>query len=238
MISGQKITHAVESMPLYPSSRVFEWGTTLVVASHPDDETLGCGGAIALLRQMGYRVRVLIVSDGNDAPQAENKSFSLEKLGICEEAVTKLNIAGSLVPASSEPGFEELVRVCRNEIGNFLPETVLLPWRRDPNRDRRAVWQIVRQALQDEALPVRQLENSVNSWESYVPSHLPKPDEAVSWRLDTSTVAGQKLQALGRQDLQYQISTEDASSQHYTFSSDVGEQTLSGWEIYLEPHFT
>lgn len=38
---------------------------TLIVAPHPDDESLGCGGAIALLRQLGGAVKVLVVSDGN-----------------------------------------------------------------------------------------------------------------------------------------------------------------------------
>lgn len=36
----------------------------LVVAPHPDDETLGCGGTLALLRRRGCSVRVLVVTDG------------------------------------------------------------------------------------------------------------------------------------------------------------------------------
>jgi LmbE family N-acetylglucosaminyl deacetylase len=37
----------------------------LVVAPHPDDETLGCGGLIADLSLTGFAVRVVIVSDGS-----------------------------------------------------------------------------------------------------------------------------------------------------------------------------
>ncbi|MGE3880112.1 MAG: PIG-L deacetylase family protein [Planctomycetota bacterium] len=38
---------------------------TLVVAPHPDDETLGCGGTIARLRALGARVDVVVCTDGS-----------------------------------------------------------------------------------------------------------------------------------------------------------------------------
>jgi LmbE family N-acetylglucosaminyl deacetylase len=46
-----------------------EWSSTgnetvLVIAPHPDDETLGCGGIIALQSRAGDKVYVLIVTDG------------------------------------------------------------------------------------------------------------------------------------------------------------------------------
>lgn len=39
-------------------------GTVLVLAPHPDDESLGCGGAIALHHRQGDRVKVVFVTDG------------------------------------------------------------------------------------------------------------------------------------------------------------------------------
>jgi LmbE family N-acetylglucosaminyl deacetylase len=45
-------------------SRPRRAGTALVIAPHPDDETLACGGAIALRRRAGQRVVVLFVTDG------------------------------------------------------------------------------------------------------------------------------------------------------------------------------
>ena len=38
--------------------------SVLVVAAHPDDESLGCGGAIARLAAQGSIVRVAFMSDG------------------------------------------------------------------------------------------------------------------------------------------------------------------------------
>jgi LmbE family N-acetylglucosaminyl deacetylase len=37
---------------------------TLVLAAHPDDEILGCGGTIARLRKAGEEVRVVILGEG------------------------------------------------------------------------------------------------------------------------------------------------------------------------------
>lgn len=39
-------------------------GSVLVLAPHPDDESLGCGGAIALHHRQGDRVKVVFATDG------------------------------------------------------------------------------------------------------------------------------------------------------------------------------
>jgi LmbE family N-acetylglucosaminyl deacetylase len=47
--------------------------TVLIVAAHPDDEVLGCGGTIARLAQEGHEVRVAILAEGmtSRSPQRE-----------------------------------------------------------------------------------------------------------------------------------------------------------------------
>jgi LmbE family N-acetylglucosaminyl deacetylase len=60
----------------------------LVLAPHPDDEAIGCGGLIALHRREGRRVRVVVVTDGaeaGDAAQREAESrAALTALGGAE----------------------------------------------------------------------------------------------------------------------------------------------------------
>jgi LmbE family N-acetylglucosaminyl deacetylase len=46
---------------------MFERGKVLVVAAHPDDEVLGCGGTIAALAAAGREVHVLLLADGESS---------------------------------------------------------------------------------------------------------------------------------------------------------------------------
>ena len=41
----------------------------LVIAAHPDDEVLGCGGTIARHADSGDQVQVLIVAEGSTSRQ-------------------------------------------------------------------------------------------------------------------------------------------------------------------------
>ncbi|MGE4351884.1 MAG: PIG-L deacetylase family protein [Bdellovibrionales bacterium] len=41
-------------------------GPLLVIAPHPDDETLGCGGLIRRYRDKGHLVRIVVVTDGGE----------------------------------------------------------------------------------------------------------------------------------------------------------------------------
>ena len=59
--------------PLLLAARTVAWATiddltgdgdVVLLAPHPDDETLGCGGAIAALSEIGRRVQVVVVTDG------------------------------------------------------------------------------------------------------------------------------------------------------------------------------
>jgi LmbE family N-acetylglucosaminyl deacetylase len=46
------------------------WGDVVVVAPHPDDETLGAGGLICAATASGRRVRVVVCTDGEAASEA------------------------------------------------------------------------------------------------------------------------------------------------------------------------
>lgn len=46
-----------------------EANRVLILAPHPDDETLGCGGTIALYTSKGSEVRIVIISDGGQISQ-------------------------------------------------------------------------------------------------------------------------------------------------------------------------
>jgi LmbE family N-acetylglucosaminyl deacetylase len=74
---------------------------TLVLAPHPDDETLGCGATIARLRSRGIAVHVVLVSDGGLSPRPagmsradlvrlrrEEAQQALERLGVGESCTT------------------------------------------------------------------------------------------------------------------------------------------------------
>ena len=80
-------------------SSAVELNRVLVVAAHPDDEVLGCGGTIARHADVGDEVQVLIVAEGATSRlQQRNRIQAGEELSALAHAAHKageiLGVAG------------------------------------------------------------------------------------------------------------------------------------------------
>lgn len=119
--------------------------TVLIVAVHPDDESLGCGGTILKLKKTGCRVHWLICTTIN-----ESAGYSVEKIKLREEEIIKV---------SEEYGFDSIENLnlsttkvdeyktsylidCFSSIINKIkPEIIFLPFRGDVHSDHRKIFE-------------------------------------------------------------------------------------------------
>ncbi|HEY0787056.1 MAG TPA: PIG-L family deacetylase, partial [Thermoanaerobaculia bacterium] len=100
----------------------------LVVAPHPDDETIGCGGLLALHVAEGRDCRVIVVTDGSAHAGAS-------PAGRREEEVRRaLTILGSaeveflgIPDRQAEESAAEIASMLAEQIQTFRPDLLLLP---------------------------------------------------------------------------------------------------------------
>lgn len=235
------------ALPLRSESTVTEFGSTLVVAPHPDDESLGCGGAIALLRSVGCAVQVLVISDGTlshprsrryPAPalralrEAETQ-LALSILGVDPGAVTFLRLQDGSIPTSEAVGFEQTVSACRKYLVKRAPKTIFLPWRWDPHPDHRATWQLIRTALMCLQLSPHLIEYPIWDWDPEQRGILPQSDAVTGWRLDISSVLELKLRAIAAYRSQTTNLIND-DPDGFRLTPEMLTNFAQPWEVYLE----
>lgn len=74
--------------------------STLVVAAHPDDEILGCGGTITRLAREGHEVRIAILAEGMSSRYPHREDADQQQLG---------HLHGRAQQAADKVGAKELV---------------------------------------------------------------------------------------------------------------------------------
>lgn len=220
-------------------------GTTLVVAPHPDDETLGCGGLIALLRRCGQPVYAVLVSDGSQshpgsfqfdamarrAVRAEEWQQALACLGVAPAHLHHLDWPDGQVPGPGDPRFAAGVQHLRGWLSDLGPNTVLLPWRRDPHPDHRATHALFAGAMR--GLRLRCLEYTVWLGERAAPGDEPRPGEVRAWRLDIRPVLAAKQQAVACHRSQLgQVFVDDDKG--FVLPSSLLAQARMPFEHYFE----
>ena len=92
-----------ERHPLRPGDSVRTLGRTVVLAPHPDDESLGCGGLLARLAAHGVPARVVVVTDGAQSHPG-SAAYPPERLRALREAEARAAVAALLervLPTSS-----------------------------------------------------------------------------------------------------------------------------------------
>ena len=185
-------------------------GPTLVVAPHPDDESIGCGGLVAMLCLREVPVSVVLVSDGtmshpNSArfPPAARHAL---RLGEMREALACLGAAATIpielgcrdgdVPCTGHSGFAAAASALADALNTTAARTLVAPWRRDPHPDHRASSELARAARDMVERPLRFIEYAVWLEDRGGDDEQPQPDELREWRLDISSVVDRKLAAV------------------------------------------
>jgi LmbE family N-acetylglucosaminyl deacetylase len=218
---------------------------TLIIAPHPDDETLGCGGAIALLRRMNLPVAVALVSDGSKShPNSqkypapvlqelrEKESIAaLNILGVESKDITFFRLPDGNVPNLGEAEFDCAIELFQSYLNRLTPMTIFLPWRGDPHRDHRASWQLINAAIEKLAISPRLIEYPIWTWERQQTSDL--FESAKAWKLDISNVLDLKLQAIAQYRSQISDLIDD-DPEGFRLTPEILKHFTHPWEIYLE----
>ncbi len=139
-----------DALPFGSLSDIIGDGGVVVVAPHPDDESLGCGGLLAACVEEGRSARVVVVSDGA-ASHTNSRRFPQAVLRDLRECETRtacaalglpaepifLALPDSAVPSSgavAEAAIDMIAAVAKH----IAASTLLVTWHRDPHCDHEA----------------------------------------------------------------------------------------------------
>lgn len=135
----------LEPCPLPRILTPMENGRVIVFAPHQDDETLGCGGTLALLRKKGCEIKIIFVTDGAGAGGLPEGSAVIRR----KEAIAALAAIGvdDLVFLDepdgnfhNSPEFEQKIMALLHQ---FRPDWLFLPSVLDYHRDHVATGQAI-----------------------------------------------------------------------------------------------
>lgn len=241
----------MSSVPLASQGEDDAWldslGACLVLAPHPDDESLGCGGLIALLRRRGATVWVVLVSDGSQSHPGSRRfppdarialrraemERALHILGVDAADLHVLELPDGAVPNAHRPGFAPAVLRIAEMARRCGARTLLAPWRRDPHRDHRAVSAMARavRGRSPEALGI--VEYGVWTQERGSSADWPRSGEMDEHRLDVSSVVALKARAVAAHASQHgQVILDDPGG--FTLPASLLEHCIVPTETYWQ----
>jgi N-acetylglucosamine malate deacetylase 1 len=134
---------------------------TLIISPHQDDETLGCGGVIALKRDQNVSVHVAFVTDGaashvwhpefaqgEIAPVRQQESLeALQILGVPCENVHFLNQPDGQLKWIETDRQQQIVTQLTNLIHLTQPEEIYVTHAKDRSSDHEVTHGLVEQAI-------------------------------------------------------------------------------------------
>jgi LmbE family N-acetylglucosaminyl deacetylase len=187
--------------------------TTMILAPHPDDESLGCGGLIAQSCARGRPPVVVVLTDGTGShpsspsyPPARLRDLrereatkAVALLGLPPERIYFLRLRDGHMPQTGrlyEATVERVLRLFREHYCT----TIFAPWFYDPHCDHQAT-QLVARAV------VSKVEASLFSypvWGWLLPSDAASAKESITgWRLDIRQQLARKRGAIREHKSQY-----------------------------------
>ena len=121
----------------------------LVIAAHPDDELLGCGGTVALHSKNGDIVRSIIMCEGeshrNVVQKSDNESHSEQAAKVL--GVEKVDAIGLLDQKLDTLTLVEIITPIEQVISEFQPNIIYCQYGGDINRDHELLFKALMVAV-------------------------------------------------------------------------------------------
>lgn len=139
---------------------MLENNSVLIVAAHPDDEVLGCGGTIARLVQNRFRVHIAILGEGITSRYADREKVNrslVQKLHLqSHKAVQALGVKNIQLFEFPDNRFDtvpllEVVKIIEKLVTEIQPSTIYTHHNADLNIDH----QIVHRAVLTATRPIK-----------------------------------------------------------------------------------
>ena len=180
-------------------------GCALVLAPHPDDESLGCGGLIAEACAHGEPPLVVVLTDGAGShpnsiayPPARLRALreaetraAVACLGLAPERVVFLRTRDTHAPADG-PELVELASRITGLVKVFGCRSILASWAGDPHCDHAAAHRIAATAAASADVPHR----AYAVWGLTLPPDTAVDGPPTGWRLDVSSRLPAKRRAI------------------------------------------
>ncbi|HVB68597.1 MAG TPA: PIG-L family deacetylase [Acetobacteraceae bacterium] len=206
MVPATDVLTAMLHLPLVSVEAVTNARPLLVLAPHPDDESLGCGGLIAACCAAGHDVRVLVITDGAAshtgsaryppsrlaALRQSETAAAMAALGLPRDRLEFLGLPDGRAPLRGGKFREVVDRVAAFAAASGIG-SICTTWAHDPHRDHRAAHLLGRVAAQE--VGARLLCYPVWGWT--LPAYSWLPDEPVfGVRLDIADHLAAKREAI------------------------------------------
>ncbi len=231
------------NLPIADVDTIVGRGRTLILAPHPDDESLGCGGLIAELCRQGRTPLVVVLTDGTGSHpgsstmnaaalqrlREQEATDAVRALGLTDtDALVFMRLRDTAAPHAG-PAFEEAVTRLAALAADC--ETICAPWAHDPHCDHVAAHLMAcavaaRTGIRHRAYPVW-------GWTLPRDTSLP-PGQARGWRLDIARDVSAKRSAVTAHRSQHGCLIDD-DPEGFTLPSALLTACLRPYEVYLKP---
>jgi LmbE family N-acetylglucosaminyl deacetylase len=233
----------IRLLPTKPFEAAFGQGQIMVLAPHPDDESLGCGGLIAEACRRGRPPVVVILTDGSKS-HPNSPSFPAERLRALREDETRAAMcelglpSGRLVflryPDSEAPREGAGLQVAADHVARLIADRncsiVAVSWKHDPHCDHLAAAAVAEVACR--LTGAKLLAYPVWSWTLSPDSQIDEMDIA-GFRLDVARHLPAKRAAIEAHRSQYAgIITDDPEG--FQMRPDFIDMFLEPTEYYID----
>ena len=241
---ADEFLHAADDLPLGSLDQIAGPGGLVIVAPHPDDESLGCGGLIAEARMRGRPVRIVVLSDGTGShpnssayPAARLRRLREDEAIAAGAALsvdqTAIDFLG--LPDRSVPGIGRAAEAAADRIAGHadaIEATCLFAtWEFDPHGDHRAAHAIARLVLTRLA-HVRLRSYPIWGWD--LPADMEVGTSPRGHRLDVTAYLPAKQRAISAYRSQMTpLITDDPEG--FCLQPEMLRRFARPFEIFLEP---